>query len=170
MTPPSERTRPALRPATHADRERLFHWANDPVARAASFRPAPITAEGHTRWLDATLGSPARQLWIVEVEGAPVGMVRLDRDEERPREATVSINLAPEHRGRRLAAPALHALADAARRSGLSRLVAWVRTSNAASAASFRAAGYAADGEHSVEGIPALRFVLGLEPPPREAR
>lgn len=160
---------PSLRPVTAADRDRLLAWANDPEARAASFRTEPISAEAHDLWFAASLASESRHLWIVEVEGAPAGVVRLDRDGGEEGAGVVSINLAPEQRGRGLAAPTLRALAGAARALGFARLIAWVRVSNEASARAFRGAGYALEAEHEVEGVPALRFILDPSRAPRES-
>src|SRR6185503_8186382 len=46
-----------LRPATAADEALLLVWANDVGTRAAGFRPDPISAEDHRRWLADRLGS-----------------------------------------------------------------------------------------------------------------
>lgn len=70
-----------VRAATHADEDLLLEWANDPAVRAQAFRPAPIPADEHHRWLAARLAAPAAGLLsIVEApNGVPVGQVRLDR-------------------------------------------------------------------------------------------
>ncbi len=71
-------------------------------------------------------------------------MVRFDVDEEGT-SAEVSINLNPEARGRGLGYPSLVSgiSAFAAERSGVVRIVATIRATNAASLAIFSKAGFA---------------------------
>lgn len=106
-----------LRPADALDAERLFRWANDPDTRAGSLSTAPIPWDDHVAWLDRVLASPAIDLRVACLDGEPIGQVRLDRDAEG---TTLHYSLAPEHRGRRLAAPLLIA-ATSERTSGPGR-------------------------------------------------
>lgn len=147
-----------LRPAHADDAARLFAWANDPVARAVSFRDAPIAWETHVAWLSAALADPRRRLYVAEQGGAAVGTARLDRDASDAHVAVVSLNVAPEARGRGVGRALLDALADAARALGFTRLRAFVKASNEASARAFVATGYARVAEVTIEGAPALRF------------
>jgi L-amino acid N-acyltransferase YncA len=147
-----------LRPAHAEDAARLFAWANDPVARAVSFRDAPIGWETHVAWLSAALGDPRRRLYVAEQGGAAVGTARLDRDPSDAHVAVVSLNVAPEARGRGVGRALLDALADAARALGFTRLRAFVKASNDASARAFVATGYTRVADVTIEGAPALRF------------
>lgn len=71
-----------LRPATTDDAETLFAWRNDPETRANSVNSKPVPWNDHFDWLMASIANPNRDLLVAEVEGAPVGTVRLDRGEE----------------------------------------------------------------------------------------
>ena len=133
-----------LRPARHDDCRRIWLWRNDEETRRASFDAAPIALESHERWFQATLRSPERRLYIIEAVGEAVGVVRLDLEGER---ATVSINLAPEWRGRGVGPLALERLTELAFGTlGLNRLVASVKADNRASLAAFEKAGFAPSG------------------------
>lgn len=77
----------------------LLAWRNDPVTRESSIDTEPVAEENHRRWLDASIGSDDRHLFVVEVDGEPVGTTRLDR---RQGGWEISITVAPEHRGKGL--------------------------------------------------------------------
>ena len=129
-----------LRPARHDDCRRIWLWRNDEETRRASFDAAPIALESHERWFQATLRSPERRLYIIEAVGEAAGVVRLDLEGER---ATVSINLAPEWRGRGFGPLALERLTRVAFGTlGLDRLLASVKVDNRASLAAFEKAGF----------------------------
>ena len=132
--------RVALRPAAAGDAEALWRWRNDPVTRGASYDEREVPLDVHTRWFEEALGRPDRRIWIVEADGAAAGMVRLDLAEG---EATVSINLAPEWRGRGVGPEALSLLArEAFEGLRLARITALVKAGNPASRAAFERAGF----------------------------
>jgi spore coat polysaccharide biosynthesis protein SpsF (cytidylyltransferase family)/RimJ/RimL family protein N-acetyltransferase len=129
-----------LRPATVADALALWRWRSDPQTRRASFDEADITLDHHRRWLDESLARPDRRIDIVLVDGADAGMVRLDLEGDR---AVVSINVAPEWRGRGVGPAALRAVA----RRALDELepavlVAKIKRENLASRRAFARAGF----------------------------
>jgi RimJ/RimL family protein N-acetyltransferase len=140
-----------MRMATIADARLLWAWRNDPASRAASLDGAEIPYGEHEAWLAAALVDPARTLLIgVLPGGESVGMVRFDRFEGG--ETRVSINLAPEWRGRGLGT-ALLRLAVATRAD--ERLRAEVRAANAASLRLFERCGFACLSEG--DGVVALQ-------------
>jgi RimJ/RimL family protein N-acetyltransferase len=159
-------THVVLRAATRLDLERTFTWANDPDTRAASFQSAPIERRVHEAWFNASLQRPGRMLWIAELGGEPIAVIRLDRTELAW--AEVGLNLAPERRGQGLSLPVLEAGLRAARELGLSRVVARIRPSNERSIRCFTRAGFRAAGREHVSGQEALRFELEL--PARSSR
>jgi len=106
---PTARPDLRLRPASSADRERLFAWRNDLVSRANSRSSDPLDASEHAAWFERTLAASDRMIFIAEVADAesPVGMVRADAAAEGGSPWTLSWIIAPEHRGRGLLAPML---------------------------------------------------------------
>lgn len=146
------------RPATESDAERLLAWRNDPGTRTASRSTDPVSAADHGRWLAGVLADPARLLLVAARGGAPVGTVRFDR--LAPDLWEVSITLAPEARGRRLAVPVL-AAGEAAWRAagahvGAAGLLAHVRPENAASLRLFEASGYRRDARYDEDDVVGL--------------
>ena len=130
-----------LRPATLRDARLLHAWANDPLTRRMSFSTESIPWDTHLPWLTGRLANPDCRLYIGEDErGEALGQVRLDRAATT---ATLSVGLAPEARGRGLAARLVRLAAVECLDSGWCRLVeARVRPENAASLATFRRAGF----------------------------
>ncbi len=129
-----------LRPAGPGDCRRIWLWRNDEGTRRASFDSAPIPLESHERWYRESLRNRTRRIYIVVAGGQPCGVARLDLS---GREATVSIALAPEWRGRGVGPLALERLAVLAFGPlGLGRLVASVKADNGPSLAAFAKAGF----------------------------
>jgi len=150
-----------LRPAKEEDGERVLSWANDPATRRASFHSAPIAPEQHQRWFSSVLRDPHRTLLIAEYAGSAIAVVRLDRGSGAS--AELSLNLAPERRGRRLSAPVLAAAVEHARALGLTTLVARIRPENGKSLRTFTGAGFRLAGREVVAGQDALRYELRLD-------
>ncbi len=141
----SEPTRPPLaglraRPATMDDAAMLHRWRNDPATRLASRSQEEVAWDHHLAWLGGSLGRADRRLLVVEQNGIPVGTVRWDH--EGGRDWEVSITVAPEARGRRLAVPLLRAGEQALAVTGTVRLLASIHRDNTASVKLFQAAGY----------------------------
>lgn len=134
---------PIVRPADEGDAELLLSWRNDGETRRWSRNKAVVTVAEHQAWLARVLADQGRLLFVAEHNGRPIGTVRFDRDGEA---WEASITVAPEARGRRLAAPMLLA---AERALGSVVLRANLRRDNVASLALFRRAGYrvTSDGE-----------------------
>ncbi|MCA2981643.1 MAG: pseudaminic acid synthase [Myxococcaceae bacterium] len=129
-----------LRPATAADSAVLLAWRNDADTRAQSRRTGVVERSEHEAWLDQTLSSQNRRLFIAESGGVAVGQVRLDRN--GPSTAEVSFTVAPEARGRGLAAALLKAAEGPAREWGTRTLLAEIRTNNERSIRAFKRVGY----------------------------
>ncbi len=131
----------AIRPARAEDAERVLVWRNDPVTIAQSFSRHAISAAEHLKWWTDSLAHAARDLWIAEVDGAPVGHFRVDIEAEV---GEVGVVVAPEARGRGLCAPIVRGGSEASleRHPRLAELVALIRPLNRASARCFERAGY----------------------------
>lgn len=150
--------RVGLRPATVDDLERTFAWANDPITRAVSFSSAAIPYPEHVAWFEQQLARDDRNLLIAEHEGEAIAVVRLDRLSERERSCVVSINVAPEARGRGLGTATLDAATTLAPTLGFDRIRALIRPDNHASIRAFSRAGYARVGDSEIAGHAALVF------------
>ena len=66
-----------LRDLIAADRARIHAWRNSPDVAAYMYTDHPISAAEHDRWFDGLAGDPRRRYWVIEVDGAPVGLANL---------------------------------------------------------------------------------------------
>lgn len=155
----------ALRAATSEDAERLLRWRNDPATRAASFNEDEVSSGEHRAWMARTLADPGRRLFVATAGDVPVGQLRLDRLPDGDLE--VHIVLAPEARGRGLAAPLLTlVIRDHARTLASTRVLARVRPSNEPSRRAFLRAGFRPCAERAGE----WRFERVLTEAPTDPR
>ena len=136
-----------LEPAlpTEADARRVMTWRNDPHTRQMSFHREPRLWDDfwadYLRWMSEAPGPV-----FVKSEGLRVGFLRFASMEPLEgaagRWVTISINIAPEARGRGIGLAALGAAEPLLSRAGVSAVYAEVRTENDASLRMFEAAGY----------------------------
>lgn len=138
-----------LRLARASDCGRLYRWQIDPSTRKFARRPDPPRYEEHRRWLHEKLKDPRCIFHIIEYDGVPAGVVRLDAL-DHPRQFEVSIYIGPGMKQRGIARAALR---------GIRRLLpwaefhAWVMPENAASRRLFEGAGYVVrDGRYVQNG------------------
>ena len=131
-----------LRPATEADQALLLGWRNDPDVVRFSLTGRTVGASQHANWLAARLTRPRRRLWIAEELGEPVGQTRVDLEGAA---GTVSIAVAPSHRGRGVGTGILRVLVSEMEADDEVRtLVAMVHPDNTASLRAFEHAGFTA--------------------------
>jgi RimJ/RimL family protein N-acetyltransferase len=111
------------------------------VVRAASRSVAAVTPAEHEAWFASRLADPDTRLFVVELGGAPIGQVRVDRIEGALGE--IHIALAETARGRGRAAAVLRdAACRGAEQLGLTALEAHVRAGNQPSLRAFERAGF----------------------------
>jgi UDP-2,4-diacetamido-2,4,6-trideoxy-beta-L-altropyranose hydrolase len=130
----------ALRPAGTEDRERLWHWANDPEVRQVSFHGAPIPWEDHVQWLDARLNDRDFRMYIGLVGDVPAGVVRFQRVGSI---AEISVALAAEYRGHGIGPRLIKLASDRyLKETDVERVDAIVKADNERSIRAFREAGF----------------------------
>lgn len=137
-----------LRKATDEDRKILFEWANDPEVRKASFETHEITWEEHCAWYERIMTEGNVLQYILEEEGKPSGQIRFAVKEGN---AEISYSIAPESRGRGLAACMISMGIRKARseKRDISEFTARVKPDNVISAKVFRNLGF----DENPEGV-----------------
>ncbi len=131
-----------LRAATRHDCDDILRWNNEASVRKVSLNTQPITADEHRHWFSAKLVDPRCWLFIIEYDGTPAGIVRLD---DRPDDdfATISIALAPDMRGLGIGPHAVRVACKLhARRRPSCRIIAWILDDNTGSQRCFERAGF----------------------------
>jgi RimJ/RimL family protein N-acetyltransferase len=133
-----------LRPArTPEDCRLIWEWACDPDTLQATRDPSPPSWETHVAWFGRD--DPNRSLLMALTDdGVPFGEIRFDRQARDPRAATVSVNVAPEHRRKGLGTDLIRTATERYLRElgPEGRVDAWVKESNVASIRAFESAGY----------------------------
>ena len=90
-----------LRPVGAGDKDRLLVWRNSPEVSAYMYTDHQITPEEHERWFAGIEGDARRAYWIIEMDGAPVGLANLYDIDRRQRRCAWAYYLAePAVRGR----------------------------------------------------------------------
>lgn len=136
-----------IRDASQSDRETVFKWRNDDLTRRMARVSEPVTWEGHCCWFASVMEDPARTLMMCYTDQIPsLAVLRFDCAGEQ---AEVSLNLAPEKRGKGYAPKCLlagiNSFAQANPKIGI--LYAEIKTSNIASLKSFEKAGFSIEDE-----------------------
>jgi N-acetylneuraminate synthase len=145
-----------MRRATADDARTIWNWRNDPATRANSMTTRSIPWPEHQAWLMARLADPRTAFYMLEDDGGhTVAQVRYER--RTPDVAEVHITVAPEYRGRGLAAAALQATVPQAMADlQVRRVDATVKVGNLPSLRAFERSGFTRD---TVDGdLVRLRF------------
>jgi UDP-4-amino-4,6-dideoxy-N-acetyl-beta-L-altrosamine N-acetyltransferase len=67
----------ALRAITSEDGARILRWRNSPDVSAYMYTDQVIAPDEHARWLATAMSAPDRRYWIIEDDGAPVGLANI---------------------------------------------------------------------------------------------
>jgi UDP-2,4-diacetamido-2,4,6-trideoxy-beta-L-altropyranose hydrolase len=154
---PSPPTAYVLRRAVAADAADFLCWRNDALSRAMSFTSEPVSWSEHLRWFRRKLDDASAELYVVELDGLPVGQVRIDR---LPGEAVLSFGLDPVVRGRGLGERAVADAVERVRRGRNVPVRADVKPENAASRRIFTKLGWTES--RAPEGHVVFRTTRGI--------
>src|SRR5262249_2384207 len=125
-----------LRNAMSDDCEHIWRWNFAPDVRARSKRALAVAFVEHARWFARRLADGCDPMWVIEEDGAPVGVVRVDTQASGL--GQLSIALAAGARGRGIGRAAV---TTACRLWGR-QIVAAIFADNLASRACFEACGF----------------------------
>lgn len=149
-----------VRPACPDDEETLFLWRNDPWIVHQGLSQRTVTRDEHHRWFLSSLEKKEREVFLVEIDGNPMGMLRYDF--ESPDDAEVSIYLLPPFPGHGYGQQVIvTTLPEIFARRGIKRVIARVRHDNEQSLRFFRRLGFR-DVEFRMQNE---GYVLSLERP-----
>jgi len=66
-----------LRSLRSEDKDRLLAWRNSPDVAAYMYTDHQISPAEHERWFSGIEGDERRAYWVIEMDGAPVGLANL---------------------------------------------------------------------------------------------
>ena len=135
--------------AVESDSKDIWMWRNDAQTRAMSITTAEVSWADHDRWFQDSCARPDRFLYIGRLSAAEkVGMCRFDISADAGT-ATVSINLNPQMRGKKLSYQLLDLAIKAFWATNRLPLAATIRKQNASSIHCFGKCGFILDREDS---------------------
>jgi UDP-2,4-diacetamido-2,4,6-trideoxy-beta-L-altropyranose hydrolase len=148
-----------VRKAVESDCEQIYELANDDDTRAASFNSGPIDWDTHRNWFSERLLDANCLLMICgNDQGHPIGLVRFDLAGD---EATISINLDPNVRGKRLAGfVIIRTVDELLKRCDISKVSAFIKPQNLRSARAFERAGFSEIGPTTIRGYEARHYMI----------
>lgn len=131
-----------LKKVEQEDCKLLWHWANDPVVRAASFLSEPISLEDHLRWFNNKMNLSGYYHFIAyNTQDEPIGQVRFDIDEQL--QSIVSISLASNQRHQGYGKLVLKmAIEELSKYILVSSIQAFIKVDNLASIKLFESVGF----------------------------
>jgi N-acetylneuraminate synthase len=149
---------PAFTTRRAAPEDARFVWTvnNHPTTRAQSMSTADIPWEAHLAWFEARLARPDCAFLIGLSGDEPIGVARFD---VTGGEATVSLAVSADHRGRGFGQRLIRSITDLAlARADVRVAVAYTRPTNTASRRAFAHSGYRELGVVDVGGVEMCRF------------
>lgn len=162
----------ACRP-NEEDGRKVYAWRTDPETQSMFFTQMDLDWDGFWPvWRDGYFSdADLPPAFAVDQQGEPLGIVSFSRIE--PMEAfgscvDISINVAPQARGKGVGVQALELVPDYLQGCGVDAVIAVVKLDNPASSKSFEKAGFAYldDAVHHVErtgeDVAVKRYVLRL--------
>jgi len=137
----------------------VWEWSNDPEVRRISFSPDPIPWGKHVQWFQSKLNDHRCVFFIpVDQDDIPIGQVRFDTVDH---ECNISVSLDKRFRGKGYGTEAIRlATRKIFVSSDITRINAYVKEENEASAHAFLKAGFVGRGSREVNGYPARHLVL----------
>lgn len=152
-----------LRRVTAADSDTIFGWANEPAVREHSLNQKAIGPEEHAAWFNNKIIAPDARMYIIELEGKPVGQIRFDIDILRSQAAIgYSVDAAFRGRGLGTAVTRLGIAALQAARPDIREIKAVVKTGNIASMHVFEQLNFFKSDEEAIQGQPCHVYLLKL--------
>lgn len=138
----------ALRPLNSMDVDLLFEWVNRPDSLVAkALTKGPIDRATHDSWFARRLADAETRIRVIEVDGNPIGQVRLQRDPDGI--FAIDVYLDAAHRGSGFAAWAIEqAIRELAQDAPGTWIRALVRVENQSSARLFQRTGFIETGRN----------------------
>jgi len=159
-----------MRQARSSDARLLWNWANDPAVRASSLSPDFIEWETHLAWFEARLANKSTLILIAECaeDGAPLGQVRFDLEEDGTAAIDISVQASSRHSSMGTALLEM-GLTEVQRRSFCKKVVARVKQDNVPSRRLFEKARFTHLGSQTLPGCQLITYQRILPIPSPDA-
>lgn len=139
------------------DMDLIYEWANDPVTRQNSYSTDEITYQEHKAWFGRKLSDDGCHFLLFTDNNDEIGFVRFDEDEDD--KWIISINVAPEHRGKKYSTEMLEQGVQYIKGVNREPIKAYIKDSNKASIKTFEKAGFEFEKELDYKGYKSYLFI-----------
>ncbi|MBI5227909.1 GNAT family N-acetyltransferase [Candidatus Micrarchaeota archaeon] len=119
-----------LRQVREEDFEKILNWRNEPQVRKNSFNQKEISRNEHLDYWHKRIKS-AEYDFIISHNGIDVGLLRLDKREEKAYEVNIMID--PKHQGLGIGSDAIKEIKKIAKARGIKKLIGRVKHGNVGS-------------------------------------
>ncbi|MEH1960629.1 MAG: UDP-2,4-diacetamido-2,4,6-trideoxy-beta-L-altropyranose hydrolase [Nostoc sp.] len=148
-----------LRSVQQDDCRLLWEWSNAPEVRAVSFSSKSILWEDHVQWFKSKLINPNCIFYIaINKNDVPIGQIRYDIENH---EATVSMSIDPKFRNQNYGSSLIKlACKQLFSDSDITRINAYIKSSNQASVRAFSKAGFQSIGITTLQEHQAILLII----------
>ena len=130
--------------ATPEHSKKIWEWRNDATTRALFLNSDIVPWENHEKWFSKALNDSNRHFYVGKLGDNLAGVIRFDKLENTDQTYDVSINVAPNNRGKgvgkRLLSKALERFLQDA--TDANTIIAVIKKENIASTRTFLSAGF----------------------------
>jgi UDP-2,4-diacetamido-2,4,6-trideoxy-beta-L-altropyranose hydrolase len=128
-----------IRQAKLTDIDLIFEWSNDQLVREQSFHSDVISYVPHCEWFKNKLTDKTALIYIVEADGEPASMLRID---VKTNNAVIGVVIGKEFRGEGLASISISKGVAEYFKSNSLPILASIKKQNIASIKAFKKAGF----------------------------
>lgn len=152
-----------IRRAEESDREFLFFLSNDPVVRNNSIHREFISWEEHKKWFEMKLTARDYLILIAELNKVRIAQIRFSVDSTK--EATISISLLENHRGKGLASLLIsNAIKQFSTNfNTVEKIIAFIQKENKSSEKTFQKSGFHFTKDQYIDGVLFSRHEFHLQ-------
>ncbi len=126
-----------LRKLIKEDLGLVYKWRNDPLIRHQMFNSGEISLEEHQKYWDQRLRKG--NCYVIVLDGRDIGVVKLNKTDDG---FEVDIFIDPSEQGKGIGTTALLKLKELAKKQGILKLVAKIKSDNAGSQRIFEKNGF----------------------------
>lgn len=138
------------------DKEKIFEWANDELARNNSFNSDKISFSEHSKWFENKLNDKNAHYYIGELNGESVGFIRFDIKDGK---LIIGITVDNKYRGKNLSSIFISKACEIEKNLTDLPIHAYIKKVNIPSIKSFEKAGFIYQTELKINDVDSYEYI-----------